>query len=306
MSIIQVRDLSIQYAGGRKSVKECSFVVQEGEVFGLLGSNGAGKSTILMAFAGLIKNFRGDVTIMGNDCRFSSGINRDVAYVPQSPCLFFDFTVRENLHFFCSMEGLGGDERESKIKELLSKFYLEGFADMAAGRLSGGYRQLLNIALSSVLDKKIVLMDEPTAGLDLWSKKKVGEHIRELKSRGKTVVLTTHDLADAESLCDNVVILSDGRVLANGNIRSLLRDFGGGYTISVSLSNKIPKVLPLAYSKVISISAQRLVLETNQADIGPAITELVSKLGSAGIEDLEVREPSLGYVFSNLLSKVKA
>jgi ABC-2 type transport system ATP-binding protein len=307
LDIIEVKGLSIEYAGGRKSVRDCTFQVGEGEVFGLLGSNGAGKSTILQTFAGLNKDYEGEIRIFGKDCRDAGrDIFRRIAYIPQHACMFRDFSVRDNLEFFARMEGIGGEAKEKRIAELMEFFMLGRFESASAGSLSGGYRQLLNIALSSLHDKKIVLMDEPTAGLDLWAKRKVVEYIRLLRKGGRTVILTTHDLEEAEDICDDAVILAEGKIMGKGNIRELLLEMGGGYTIYVYLKEpERLKHLKLKFSAQFAVFNDHIVVEANTKNIGPAIRELMSKLERAGIEisEIDVREPSLSYVFSSLVSR---
>ena len=306
MDIIEVRGLSIEYSGGKKSVRDCTFSVREGETFGLLGSNGAGKSTILKTFAGLNKDYDGEIKIFGKDCRSEGGgIFPAVSYIPQHACMFRDFSVRENLEFFARMEGMGGERKDKRIDELLEFFLLKRFEAAPAGSLSGGYRQLLNIALSNLVDKRVVLMDEPTAGLDLWAKRKVVEYIKLLKKSGRTVILTTHDLEEAEDICDDAVILAEGRILGKGNVRELLLEMGGGYTIYVYIKEpERLRNLKLKFSAQFAVFRDHIVVEANPKSIGPAIRELVTKLERAGIEisEIDVREPSLSYVFSSLMS----
>lgn len=303
--VIDAEELTIQYSGGKKSVNSCTFSIKQGEIFGLLGSNGAGKSTLLKAIAGVIKDFSGNLKLFGEDARRSPRAFSRVAYIPQHPCMFTDFTVRENLSFFCDMEGLSGAGKKQRMRELMESFSLSRFANVPAKKLSGGYRQLLNIALSNILDKELILMDEPTAGLDLMTKKLVVEYICNMREQGKTVVLTTHILQDAEDLCDNVVILSGGIVLGQGNMKQLLREMGGGYVITATLHGPmdVPS-LDLEASRIIMVSEREIVVETNAVNIGPAIREFTLKLAAAGarIEQLEIREPSLNYVFSSLMA----
>jgi ABC-2 type transport system ATP-binding protein len=308
LAIIEVKDLSIQYSSGRKSVNGCTFSIEEGEVFGLLGSNGAGKSTILKTFAGINKHYDGQMKILGKDTRAENNVFRQVAYVPQHPCLYRDFTVKENLFFFASMEGLSDERKNRRIKDLLESFALDKFSDAPAGTLSGGYAQLLNIALSSLVDKKIILLDEPTAGLDLWAKKMVVHFIKSLKRNGKTVILTTHDLDEAEDICDRAVILAEGKIAGQGNIRELLLEMGGGYTVHFYLQESIQlKSFKLKHSPQFAAFDKHIVIQSNPKDVGLAIKEVVTKLEKAGAEisSIDVREPSLSYVFSTLISRGK-
>ena len=229
MDAVEISNLVAGYS--KKTIKNCSFNIKEGEVFGLLGSNGAGKSTILSILSGILKNFDGQVKVFNRNIKEDKSVLNEISFVPQNPALFLDLTVNENLDFFAKMDGISSELRKERIAELMDKFSLNQFSKIQASKLSGGYKQLLNIAISTLIEKKIILLDEPTVGLDLWAKNKILAYIKELKSKGKTVVITTHDLIDAQEVCDNVLILFEGQIMANGNIHELLTKHGGGYTI---------------------------------------------------------------------------
>jgi ABC-2 type transport system ATP-binding protein len=305
LGIIDVKELTIEYDKGKKTVHKCNFSVNRGEVFGLLGSNGAGKSTILKTFAGINKRYSGKIKMFDKDVQYQNGdIFREVSYIPQHHCMFKDFTVKENLEYFASMEGLSGERKRIRIEEVLNMFFLKPFEKRQVAKLSGGYRQLLNIALSMIIDRKIILMDEPTAGLDIWTKQKIMEYIKELRRNGKTVIFTTHDLDDAQDLCDNVLIISDGKILGRGNIHELLQKMGGGYSVHVYIDDsKGLKELKLKYSTQFAVFNNHIVIETSPKNVGLAIKELVTKLQKVKIKitEIEVREPSLSYVFSSLM-----
>ena len=304
LDIIEVKNLSISYARGKKSINNCSFTVKKGQVFGLLGFNGAGKSTIIKTLCGIIKDYEGEIIICGKQMKNDTEeVMTEVNYVPQHNCMFDDFTVLENLKFFCEIEGVNWEKNKKIIKELLGFFYLERFKDIKAGKLSGGYRQLLNIALSMLKDKRVVVMDEPTAGLDLWAKKKVVGYIEKLKKEEKTVIITTHDLKEAEEICDTVLIISEGRILANGNMTDLLKKFGGEYSIKITLGRTLKIRFPtLKFSRLIKQTNEHVTLSATQEGIGLAIRELVTALEvmNVNIIDIHVVEPSLNAVFSNI------
>lgn len=305
MGIIEVKNLNIRYSGGEKSIVSCSFSVESGGIFGLLGPNGAGKSTIIKTLSGLLKNFDGEILISGKDIKEDDPSSK-IAYVPQHLCMFGDFSVKENLEFFCSMEGVSFFDIEKKVEELLETFFLKKFENVQANRLSGGYRQMLNIAVSVIVDKPIIIFDEPTAGLDVWARRKVVDYIWSLKNNGKTIILTTHDLEEAEELCDHILILSNGVVLADGNIKKLIGEFGGDYTIKIKLKKSISiKSLKLQYGKLVEFNGERIVISVAADKVGFATKELMLRLGDAkaDIEEMKVREPSLSEVFSNALTK---
>ncbi|MBS3067114.1 ABC transporter ATP-binding protein [Candidatus Micrarchaeota archaeon] len=309
LDTIEVKDLEVSYSGGKKSISNCSFSISSSEIFGLLGFNGAGKSTIIKVLSGVIKNFSGEVKITGENIKINpEKSHSSIAYVPQFHSMFDDFTVKENILFFCKMEGVDYGEIEKTTNALLEEFQLKRFENIKAGMLSGGYRQLLNIAISMILDKPIVIFDEPTAGLDLWAKRRVIDYIKNLKHKGKTVILTTHDLQDAEQLCDNVIIISDGIVMASSSMRNLIQNLGGDYLINVSLEKQINiKNLKLEFSKLVSSTQDQVVVSTTSKNIAFAIKELMSSIEDAGlsITDFKVKEPTLSDVFSNIAFKVQ-
>lgn len=308
-NIIEVKNLGIRYSGGKKSIAHCSFSVRNGVIFGLLGSNGAGKSTIIKTLSGLVKEFDGEIWIFGKNVQQEEEIFSKIAYVPQHPCMFSDFTVKENLTFFCSMEGIDLFDIDKRVEQLLQTFFLKNFEGVSAGKLSGGYRQMLNIAISVILDKQIIIFDEPTAGLDIWAKKKVVEYIKSLKENGKTVIFTTHNLEEAEELCDHVLIISNGAVLTEGSLKKLVEDFGGDHLIKIELKKPISiKSLKLQNGKMMEFTGERIVVSASSNKIGSTTEEIMLKLSKLGaeIENVSIKEPSLNNVFSNALTKTVA
>ncbi len=226
--------------------------------------------------------------------------------MPQLDYIFSDFSVRENLNFFSSMEGVDLFDRDKRVDELLQVFFLKNFENLQAGKLSGGYKQMLNIAISVILDKQIIIFDEPTAGLDLWAKRKVVDYIRSLKKSGKTVILTTHNLEEAEELCDHISILANGAVLAEGNLQKLIGEFGGEYKIGVHLKKPISvKSLKLQNGNLLEFTGDKILVLASPHRIGTATKELMKKLSDFGadIEEMNIKKPSLGDVFSNALAR---
>ncbi len=307
MSLVDVKNLNVSYSKGKKTVSNCSFTVNKGEVFGLLGFNGAGKSTVIKVLTGITKTYGGTVKIFGKNARYYGGeISSDISYIPQYPCMYTDFTVQENLGFFADMNGIGFEKNEKQVELLINQFHLQDHRNTVAGKLSGGYKQLLNIALSVILDRPLIIFDEPTANLDHWSKRLVSNYIKMLKKQGKTVILTTHDLMDAQELCDHLVILSDGKVLAQGEMNSLINRLGGGYRLKVVLTNPVSlSSAKFKHSKVLALRGNILHFECAPGKIGDAVNELTTKLKSKGakISNIDVHEPSLSRVFFNLALK---
>lgn len=203
-------------------LKGVSFEVKKGEILGLLGPNAAGKSTLSKIFMGQLKANSGKIFFEGNELLYNKNIiSKHFSIVPQEEYFYRDFTIKENLDFFGMIYNLDETERENQREHLIKWFGLSKFRNKRSGELSGGYRRLLNIACSLCHDPKIIFMDEPTVALDPAARMDIWKKIFELKKQGKTIVITTHYIQEAEYLCDNVIMLMDGIVLEKGNPKKL-------------------------------------------------------------------------------------
>ncbi|HSR10325.1 MAG TPA: ABC transporter ATP-binding protein, partial [Thermodesulfobacteriota bacterium] len=226
--VIRVEDLSKKY-NRSEAVRGVSFQVGEGEFFGLLGPNGAGKTTLIGILTGWIKPTTGRVEIFGRDLRFAPGeIKRKIGLVPQSAAFYPVLTARENLAFFGKLYGLRGASLEARVAHGLRSASLENRADDAAGTFSGGMKRRLNIAIGLVHEPALLILDEPTAGVDTSSRNRVLEMMRGLNREGVTIVLTTHRIEEAEDLCSRVAILDAGRIVALDAPRELIQASGTG------------------------------------------------------------------------------
>ena len=227
-----------------------------------------------------------------------------VAFVPQEYAFFLDFTVYENLRFAALMFNITKNEREGRIQAMLAEYNLEKFANARARNLSGGYKRLLNIAMSVIKDPKIVLLDEPTAGLDVSMRQLINNTIRKFKRRGLSVILTTHYLEDVEEVCDRAVLLSLGKVLAIGPLEELIRAQGGPYVIILSeitgdVKQLFKKAAGLAnFTKVVPLN-DKIYFLAPQENISECLHEvsLLLSMKNVGIGKIAIREPSLNKVF---------
>ncbi|MFH2105733.1 MAG: ABC transporter ATP-binding protein [Candidatus Micrarchaeota archaeon] len=305
---VDVKNLAITYQNGKKSVEDCSFAVHKGETVGLLGSNGAGKSTILRTIAGLNPNFDGRILVFGNSISTNLKLLKSkMAFVPQESAFFMDFTVRENLSYMMDAYNISGSAKNERIADLLKVFFLKPFENIRAKRLSGGYKQLLNVAMSFVIEPDLVLFDEPTVGLDITARKMFADFIISLKKMRKTILITTHYLDEAQALCDKIVLLKDGKLVAYGSIGDLVLQYGGRYTIILKFKALDEKLVSLCktfkYSALSGSNANYVYLTSDQKEIGEAIVELTEKLKEHKrmFEKIDVSEPSITEVFKEVM-----
>ena len=200
--------------GDRRVVDALSFRVDRGEIYGLLGPNGAGKSTTIDLLCGLLTPDSGRVV-------FASGSASSVGLVPQELALYLDLTVEDNLRFFARLYGLGRREAAERIAQLLGETGLTDRAASLVSQLSGGMKRKLNIASSLLHRPELVVLDEPTAGVDIEARFAIWEQVRRLRASGVGVLLTTHALEEAEELCTRVGFLNTGRLVAEGTMEEL-------------------------------------------------------------------------------------
>ena len=219
-SILKVSDLCVQY-GTFKAVKEVSFDVRKGEIFGLLGPNGAGKTSTLSAIEGLIKYQSGSVTVDGHDAKEKPLYARAAMGVQlQSTSFQPELKVSEILQLFAGIYGV--KLTNERLTEILKDISLEDAAGKRFGQLSGGQQQRVSLVISTIHNPRLVLLDEPTTGLDPQSRRQLWERIEAIRERGHAVVLTTHSMEEAESVCDRIGIIDHGKIITIDTPQALI------------------------------------------------------------------------------------
>jgi len=216
--LLEVTGLRMQ-RGGQEVLGSLDFAVDRGEIYGLLGPNGAGKTTCFDILAGFLAADAGEVRLEG--CPLGGEARRAVGIVPQEIALYPKLTCRQNLRFFARLYGVRGDAVEARVSGSLRDVGLEASADRPVAQLSGGMQRRLNVAAGLVHDPVLLILDEPTVGLDLASRLQIWNLLRTLRDRGRTLLLTTHYLEEAETLCSRIGILVDGRLAAEGSLEEL-------------------------------------------------------------------------------------
>ncbi len=230
--MLALRDLRKSY-GTVKAVDGLSLEVRAGEVFGLLGPNGAGKTTTIHLAVGLVVPDAGEVVVDGVGAPTDPAVRRSIGVAPQAVALYDELTADENLRFFGRLFGLGGDALSARVDHLLG---WTGLAPRRKDRVqgfSGGMKRRLNLAAALVHDPRLVLLDEPTAGVDPQSRNAIFDAVLQMKAEGRTVVYTTHYIEEAERLCDRVAIVDHGRLLALDTVDALIDRHGGRSVVTV-------------------------------------------------------------------------
>lgn len=224
--IIEAKNLVKKY-GTLTAVDGISFHINAGEFFGFLGPNGAGKTTTLKMIYGFSPLSEGSLTILGlnpkDDLR---NIKRKIGVAPQEMSLDPDLTVIQNLKIFARYFDLTKDQTEKKCEELLSFFHLKEKATQPIDHLSGGMKRRLLVARALINDPEILILDEPTTGLDPQSRRVMWERLSELKQKGVTILLTTHYMDEAEELCDRIVVIDYGKIIEEGRPKELIARHG--------------------------------------------------------------------------------
>lgn len=292
---------------GRVALDGVDLVVAPGEIVALLGPNGAGKTTLVRAISGRLRLDSGEIAIGGRDPCADPAARRGVGLVPQEIALYSELTARQNLEFFGRLMGLGRDETRKASIELLERVALADRADDPVSSLSGGMKRRLNIAAGIIHHPKALLLDEPTVGVDPAARERIHDLVRELRSDGLAVLLTTHDLDQATELADRVGVLIDGRIRAAGTVADLVRElFGESRELLVSLREN-PTESGRGQLEAIGLepSDDRRVWTGALAGGLSSLPPIEAELERAGLvlDEIRLREPGLRSVFFRLAGR---
>ena len=302
---IRIDSLSKTYAGGKQALDNVSLDIERGQIFGLLGPNGAGKSTLINILAGLVVKSAGKAVIWGFDIDdHPRNAKRSIGIVPQE--IIFDpfFTPKEALEIQAGLYGIPKSDR--KTMELLGAMHLTDKADAYARTLSGGMKRRLLVAKAMVHSPPILVLDEPTAGVDVELRQQLWAYVKSLNAQGVTVVLTTHYLEEAEELCDRIAIIHHGRVVANEPTRQLIAK-AQDKSVIVTFDRDIAAVPANACFENILLVDERTLEITYRKDKVNA-GEVLTALSAEGlvIVDVRTRDPDLEDVFLSLVGTQQA
>ncbi|MHA1229981.1 MAG: ATP-binding cassette domain-containing protein [Candidatus Helarchaeota archaeon] len=306
MNIVETINLTKQW-GNIIAVDHINFEIKEGEIFGLLGPNGAGKTTTIKLLCTLLKPTEGTAKVGGYDIiEQPEMVRKCVGYVPQDITVDGRLTAKENLEFQASLYGLKrGPEREEKIEEMLKLVELGQRADGLVDTFSGGMRRRLEIARGLLVEPLLLLLDEPSVGLDPVSRKSIWGHVKKLKKKYKNqfaILMSTHYMEEADRLCDRIGIIDRGKIVALDTPKNLKKTIGGQMVeIDVPHAKKASKVFKEESNsfiiKINEISENTLAIEVNDGEsAAPKIFKIAAE-NNIEIKNLRIREPSLEDVF---------
>lgn len=235
--IVEIKDLYKKF-GDFAAVKDVSLSINEGEIFGLLGPNGAGKTTTINMILGLMKPTSGKIYVSGLDiAAHGQEIKKMIGLMTQETVVEGDLTAYDNLEIFAQLYHVPEEKIPEKIKRALQESELTEFADKKAGTFSGGMQRRLELVKSMIQDPKLLILDEPTTGLDIQNRHNMWKHIKELAAGGVTIILTTQYLEEADALCNHIAIIDHGSVKAIGTSSELKRMVGTGRILELSFEN---------------------------------------------------------------------
>jgi len=291
------------YDRKRFALDGVSFTVRHGEVFGLLGRNGAGKSTLIKAMTTLIQPTSGTLRVLGLDARKDGArIRSRIGVVQQSES--FDFTtVQGNLDVYGMLWGIPRNERHERRERLLTRFGLTDIRKRRAFDISGGQKRRVQVAKEFMHDMDILFLDEPTVGLDILMRRTLLDSVREEVRRGLTVVFTTHNLEEADYLCDRVAVIDEGKILVLDTVENLKRLYGGKKTIDLTVGNGHAPEFFAALAKdlgpndSVTVSGASAVILTDEPKRVLSTIAALSQSMNAQLEWLAVRKNTLEDVF---------
>ncbi len=304
-AFLEVADVIKQY-GAVTALNGVSFTVDEGELFGLLGPNGAGKTTLLSILSCLLEPTSGEVRLQGRLVQQGDfWVRRLIGVVPQELALYGDLTARENLHFFGELYGLRGADLRERVKSVLSAVALEDKANERVNTFSGGMKRRLNMGAALVHRPLLLLLDEPTVGVDPQSRNHIFEEVRRLNAAGVTILYISHYMEEVQALCPRIGIMDHGRLVACAEVAELLRQLNGLIRINV------PRVTPVLRERLAELPdcslsvPDGLTLELNCREVKATLVRLVAILNELQVEliSLETEEPNLERVFLHLTGR---
>lgn len=304
---IQLQDLHKDY-GEVYAVKGVSLDIPAGEVFSLLGPNGAGKSTIISMLSCLLRPTRGDALVMGRSIvRDSQRVKEVIGVVPQDIALYPDLSARENLEFWGKMYGLRGSELRRRVDAVLELVGLNGHAKGRIERFSGGMKRRINIGAALMHNPQVLILDEPTVGIDPQSRRSILDGVKELNRQGMTVLYTSHYMEEVAELSHHIAIMDHGQVIASGTHNELVNIVGQLDRLDLVVKGEEEPLIECwkQVEGVDSITSENGVITALVKDsnlVLPDLFEVATRMG-ARITSVNIQEPNLETVFIHLTGR---
>jgi ABC-2 type transport system ATP-binding protein len=310
VNMLNVQELRKSF-GKIEAVKEVSFSVEKGESFSLLGPNGAGKSTIINMITGLYPPTSGEIQLKEIDViKDTKQAQKWIGVVPQDIALYETLSARENLKFWGRMYNLSGKELERSVDEVLEIIGLTDRSKDKISTFSGGMKRRVNIGAAILHKPEILIMDEPTVGIDPQSRNHILDTVKQLNQGGMTIIYTSHYMEEVEYLCERIGIIDHGELIACGTLRELRETIGDRSRIKVSLDNEKLIQLEIANALRTLVSEKDIVIKENQLTVFHKepqrilsdLIQVVTKTGSR-VTSVDIVEPNLENVFLHLTGR---
>jgi ABC-2 type transport system ATP-binding protein len=316
-TIVCVKDLQKRYET-LTTVDHVTFEIRRGEIFGLLGPNGAGKTTTISMLAGLLMPTAGQIEVNGHNARESSvAMRRTLGVVPQELAIYLKLTGKENLEFFGQLYGMEGSALARRVETMLALVGLTDRADSRADTYSGGMKRRLNLAVGLMHDPQLLLLDEPTVGVDPQSRNHIFEGVRQLNRQGLTILYTSHYMEEVEALCDRVGIMDGGKLIACDTVANLIARMGGA-VIEVGVGGTgVPETLLAALRRLEHVRDVEIVRPEVTAETpAPSETEksprpepepdITSPSGESNMATIRLRTEQPNRVLPGLVAALSA
>lgn len=301
MLAVQIDNLWKKY-GDIEALKGVSLQVRKGEIFGLLGPNGAGKSTLMSCLLGLVEPDKGTIKLLGRDV--NDGVKRKIGFCPQDILLYNRLTGRENIWFFSTLYHVSQKDFAIQLQRLIKLLDMKDFIDRRVESLSGGMKRRINLAASLIHNPELLILDEPTVGLDPEARREFWSFIRLIKKEGKTVLLSTHYMDEAEELCDRIAIIDKGEIKAVGSPQELVERYGGLKYLVIH----VPTIyIDVAINKLahlgVKLEAGQLVKRTEVPEKDLREIMKFAQSEKIPIRRIEIKNPDLEDVFLNIAGR---
>jgi len=295
---IEVKDLCKSFKDFR-AVDHLTLSVQQGEIFGLLGPNGSGKTTTINMISGLSVPTSGEVRVMGNDVRHNARqVHQILGSVPQETALYEELTAWANMDFHADLFGIPRKQKKERITDLLQLVQLLDRKDSRVGTFSGGMKRRLALARALLHDPQLIYLDEPTLGVDVQARRAIWDYILTLRDQGKTVLITTNYLEEAQVLCERVAIIDHGKLIAVDTPEHLKQTYGGS-VIEVETAPPVKDTTALrALAGVNDVVQEGTHLKITVQGTNNIVAQVITLLSQEGeIKDIAIREPNLDEIF---------
>jgi ABC-2 type transport system ATP-binding protein len=307
MKVVKIAELTKKF-GDVTAVDNISLEIEEGEIFGLLGPNGAGKSTAINIMCGLLSANKGNISILGKDTvKEANQTKRNTGVVPQDIAIYEDLTAIENVRFFAGLYGLKGIELKERSEEALEFVGLNDRAKSYPKEFSGGMKRRLNIACAIAHRPKLIIMDEPTVGIDPQSRNHILQSVKKLNGMGCTIIYTSHYMEEVEEICTRIAIMDHGKIIAEGTKEELQAIITNTNSIWITVDSfaDIKEDGLRKINGVLSLETDENIIKINSAKEVNNLDKIILHftMNSIPIKNLESRTPDLETVFLTLTGR---